>query len=300
MAKGVAGLVAGACGLLGAVIGPLSAMPDRARAAEPEGPSVASAWVDAQSSRVRVIAGSAVADSNAPATIYAGLEIALDEGWKTYWRNPGYSGVPPRVEFEGSENLAHAQILFPAPSRFKDKDGDTIGYKKHVVLPVALTPKDPSKPIILKVAAEFGICREICVPVQPELALTVPPNIAKAAEEGLLQSALRRVPRAAAADANAPRLERVTAQLAGDKPQVALDVRFPDRSPDGDVFLEAPDGIWIPLPQPSGKTADGARRFVVDLTDGADLGDLKGQRIRVTLVGPKGQSETAFDMVEAK
>jgi len=36
----------------------------------------------------------------------------------------------------------------------------------------------------------------------------------------------------------------------------------------------------------------------VDLTDGADLNDLKGRRIRVTLVGAESQSEAAFDMVE--
>jgi hypothetical protein len=67
----------------------------------------------------------------------------------------------------------------------------------------------------------------------------------------------------------------------------------------GDVFLEAPDGIWIPLPQPSGQAENGARRFVVDLADGADIDDLKGRRIRVTLVGSDGQAEAGFDMVEA-
>jgi len=261
---------------------------------------VASNWVREQAARVRVIAGSAVPAGETSRKIFAGLEIELDDGWKTYWRNPGSSGVPPRVELEGSENLAKAELMFPAPVRFKDRDGDTIGYKKHVVLPVALTPKDPSKPIILKVNAEFGICREVCIPVQPELGLTVPPSVAKASERGLLQTALERVPLKGAADASAPRLERVTARLSGDKPQVALDVRFPGQSAEGDVFLEAPDGIWIPLPQPTGRSETGARRFVVDLSDGADLGDLKGRRIRVTLVGPEGQSEAAFDMVEAK
>lgn len=274
-----------------------------AMGASAEGPAIppaASAWVGTEASRARVIAGRAMLAGQASRKIYAGLEIELDDGWKTYWRNPGSSGVPPRIEFDGSENLAKAELLFPAPIRIKDRDGDTIGYKKHVVLPVALTPIDPSKPIVLKVSAEFGICREVCIPVQPAFGLAVPPDIAPASKEGPLQAALDRVPQADGGQANAPRLEQVTTRLSGEKPQVIIDARFPGQSADGDVFLEAPDGIWIPLPQPQGQSENGARRFVVDLTDGAEVSDLKGRRIRVTLVGSEGQSEVAFDMVEAK
>jgi DsbC/DsbD-like thiol-disulfide interchange protein len=260
-------------------------------------PRLASPWVSEQASRARMIAGR-VEGSGAP-RIYAGLEIELDDGWKTYWRNPGSSGVPPRIELEGSENLAKAELLFPAPLRFKDRDGDTIGYKKSVVLPVALTAKDPSKPIVLKVAAEFGICREVCIPVQPALSLSVPPDLPMESSESRLASALSRVPLAEALGPNAPRLLRVTTRLAGDKPELVIEAVFPGDADRGDIFLEAPDGIWIPMPQAAGQGEGGARRFVVDLTDGADLADLKGRSIRVTLVGSVGQSELRFDLVDA-
>jgi DsbC/DsbD-like thiol-disulfide interchange protein len=260
-------------------------------------PRIASAWVTEQASRSRMIAGR-IGGSGAP-TIYAGLEIELDDGWKTYWRNPGSSGVPPRIELEGSENLAKAELLFPAPLRFKDRDGDTIGYKTSVVLPVALTAKDPSKPIVLKVAAEFGICREVCIPVQPALSLIVPPDLPPESSDSRLASALSRVPLVAAPGPNTPRLSRVTTRLAGDKPELVIEAVFPGDADRGDVFLEAPDGIWIPLPQAAGQGEGKARRFVVDLTDGADLSDLKGRSIRVTLVGSAGQSELRFDLVDA-
>lgn len=230
--------------------------------------------------------------------IYAGLEIELDDGWKTYWRNPGSSGVPPRIDFDGSENLAKAELLFPAPYRFKDRDGDTIGYKKAVVLPVALTPHDAAKPIALKVSAEFGICREICIPIQPNLSLVVPSDAVSAKPGDRLTEAVGRIPKLNSNDPGAPRLEKFSAKLTGEKPQLAIDAYFPGDPDRGDVFLEAPDGVWIPLPQPSGQPKDGVRRFVVDLTDGADLADLKGRAIRMTLVGSAGQSETSFDLVE--
>jgi DsbC/DsbD-like thiol-disulfide interchange protein len=289
------------CGSLGGLVlcAVVSGAPSAgAWAADVGEPSLRSDWAAEHAARARVIAGS-VKPSGDSARIYAGLEIELDDGWKTYWRNPGSSGVPPRIDFDGSENLANAELLFPAPLRFKDRDGDTIGYKKSVILPVALTPKDPTKPIILKVAAEFGICREVCIPIQPNLSLIVPPDASSAAPGTRLPEAVGRVPKLNANDPGAPRLERVSAKLSGEKPHLVIDAVFPGDADRGDVFLEAPDGIWIPLPQPAGKAEDGARRFVVDLTDGADLADLKGRAIRMTLVGSAGQSETSFNLVEA-
>ncbi len=268
-----------------------------AHATDKSEPRLASPWVTEHAARTRMIAGRV--ESGGASRIYAGLEIELDDGWKTYWRNPGTSGVPPRLELEGSENLAKAELLFPAPVRFKDRDGDTIGYKRTVVLPVVLTAKDPSKPIVLKGAAEIGICREVCIPVQPALSLLVPPDAPTEAKDGRLTSAIAQVPRSENPGSQAPSVARVTTRLAGDKPQVVIEAVFPGDADRGDVFLEAPDGIWIPLPQAAGPVEGGTRRFVVDLTDGADLAELKGRSIRVTLVGSVGQSETAFDLVDA-
>lgn len=271
-----------------------------AKSADNREPAVATAWTAEQSARVRMVAGG-VASSGAGKRIFAGLEIELDDGWKTYWRNPGTSGVPPRIDLDGSENLASGELMFPAPVRFRDRDGDTIGYKKHVVLPVQLTPKDPTKPIVLKVATEFGICREVCIPVQPMLNLVVPADALSRDGGARLHEAVARVPRPNARDDGAPRLVSVAASLSGDKPKLVIDATFPGGVDAGDVFLEAPDGLWIPLPQPATSANGGnAKRFIVDLTDGADLAELKGQKIRMTLVGARGQSETSFDLVEAR
>ncbi len=99
----------------------------------------------------------------------------MADGWKTYWRNPGDAGgVPPYFDWAGSENLAGAKVLFPAPSRLKDASGDSVGYKKVVVLPVEVTAKDPAKPVTFKLAMEFGVCREICVPAEAKLSLAMP------------------------------------------------------------------------------------------------------------------------------
>ena len=54
------------------------------------------AWDGTQRAAVRLIAG---ARSDDGATVRAGIEIRLAPGWKTYWRYPGDSGIPPRFDF---------------------------------------------------------------------------------------------------------------------------------------------------------------------------------------------------------
>ena len=131
---------------------------------------IASDWVEGHSSRARLVGGG---DG------MAGVELQLPEGWKTYWRTPGEAGgVPPSFDWSKSTNLDSAQVLYPAPKRFTDKAGDTIGYKGNVMFPVRLKPKDPSKPIDVQLALDYGVCKDICIPAEAELTLTVPPDAA--------------------------------------------------------------------------------------------------------------------------
>ena len=102
----------------------------------------------------------------------AGVELQLPEGWKTYWRFPGEAGgVPPSFDWSKSTNLESAQVLYPAPKRFTDKAGDTIGYKGTVVFPVRLKPKDAVEADRPASRSHYGVCKDICIPAEAELAL---------------------------------------------------------------------------------------------------------------------------------
>src|SRR5215470_10497297 len=79
----------------------------------------ASAWDDSGQSAARLVAAQARNESGAR-VFRAGVEITLKPGWKTYWRYPGDSGVPPSLDFSGSQNLKAVTVLHPAPQRFPD------------------------------------------------------------------------------------------------------------------------------------------------------------------------------------
>ena len=99
-------------------------------------------------------------------TLRAGIEIKLQPGWKTYWRYPGDTGVPPRFDFAGSDNLGTAKVLYPAPHSFSDEAGTSIGYKDSVIFPVHVTPRDPSKPVTLTLKIDYAVCEKLCIPAE--------------------------------------------------------------------------------------------------------------------------------------
>ena len=153
----------------------------------------ASQWDGEPHGSTRLIAGAAINSADSK-LIRAGIEIRLDPGWKTYWRYPGDSGVPPTLDFSGSENIKSVTTLWPAPERFADGAGGySIGYRGDVVLPLRIVPNDASKPSSLRLKLGYAVCGKLCVPAQADLDLTLSGKAG--IEEQTLRAAEARVPR---------------------------------------------------------------------------------------------------------
>ncbi|MEP0943628.1 MAG: protein-disulfide reductase DsbD domain-containing protein [Rhizobiaceae bacterium] len=104
-------------------------------------------------------------------TINAGLQINLERGWKTYWRSPGASGLPPQLDFTGSNNIAATAVDYPVPMTFGENENLTAGYDKSVTLPITISPLFAGRPVSVKLSGVVGICAEVCIPVQFALSL---------------------------------------------------------------------------------------------------------------------------------
>ena len=97
--------------------------------------------------------------------------------------------MPPSFDWSKSANLESAQgALSGTQALHATSAGDTIGYKGTVVFPVRLKPKDASKPIDVRLSLDYGVCKDICIPAEAELALSVPPKDASAASEELIDA----------------------------------------------------------------------------------------------------------------
>ena len=226
--------------------------------------SGASPWSDDIRSSARVIAGNVPENSG---TLRAGIEIKLQPGWKTYWRYPGDSGVPPQFDFAGSENLASAEVLYPAPHSFKDEAGTSIGYKETVIFPVRITPRDPSKPVKLNAKIDYAVCEKLCIPAEGKAQLLLERT---SAANDALTAAEAMVPKHVPAGEISLKLKRTSAKP---KPLVTLDVAAPEGEP-VEVFVEGPGKDWaLPIPKPVQGAPKGHRHFSFDfdgLPPGAD------------------------------
>lgn len=258
-------------------------------------PAIVSPWIADHNVRLRLVAGGWPGKTSA-VTYAAGVELELAEGWKTYWRMPGASGVPPSLTWTGSTNVTKAEVSLPAPRRFADRDGDTVGYKGAVTFPVRVTPADPAKPVTLALQLELGVCKDICIPVQQTLSLDIPSGSQDTSPGEGVRQALDQVPRRAGERRpNDPEIKSRKAVLTGDKPRLFVEAIYPAGATGADLFIEAPESVYVPLPKvtPAGGSLV---TFEFDLTQASDIAELKGRELRLTFVGASGQSETTWEL----
>lgn len=126
----------------------------------------------------------------AEGTWMTALRLELQPGWKTYWRSPGDSGVPPGFDWDGAGNIGAATLHWPVPEIIESAGERTLGYHGALVLPIEITPEAPGAPVTGRVGVELGLCESICVPAH--LTLDAPP-LADTPDPGI-EAALAQVP----------------------------------------------------------------------------------------------------------
>ena len=103
---------------------------------------------------------------------YVGLEFNLKPGWKIYWRQPGDSGQPPKLDFTNSKNLKSYELQWPYPTKELEAANIlTNVYKNNVIIPIKISVIDISKTLYLNATLSFQVCKDICIPLETNLFL---------------------------------------------------------------------------------------------------------------------------------
>ena len=111
-------------------------------------------------------------------TLWFGLSLEIADGWNTYWKNAGSTGLPPTLELSDGQTEIQPELLFPVAKTKpfgEDTSLLTYGYMEEVLHPFQVTvPESVSGQWSLTGEARWLVCREICIPESQVVSLSLP------------------------------------------------------------------------------------------------------------------------------
>ena len=109
-------------------------------------------------------------------TIIVAVRERIEPGWHTYWINPGNSGEPTSIEWNLPQGFSAGSILWPIPHVIPVGPLAEYGYDDEVVLltEIQVPGKTEGDSITLSAKVSYLVCREICIPEEKHVELTLP------------------------------------------------------------------------------------------------------------------------------
>ena len=139
-----------------------------------------------------LVADKSAAQPGKPALV--GLKLRMEPHWHTYWKNPGDSGLPTKIEWVLPEGWKAGAIQWPYPNPLPVGPLMNYGYEDEVVLLAELTPPASAAAgsVPIKARAEWLVCKDICIPEKGELDMVLAVSPAQPATNPRWQAHIER------------------------------------------------------------------------------------------------------------
>jgi len=235
--------------------------------------AASSSWQDLGGGKARVLAHLNPATNKVSGVI----DVVLKDGWSTYWRYPGSSGIPPRFDFSNSLAFSSGAVHFPAPQLITQTYGSYAGYKKKVMFPFEgelLSTGDA----IIQLDLLIGICSEVCIPAQAQFEIK---------GSALFQSDPQAVQAVSFAKLTIPK-KRNAEDFIISTEQENLETLYIKTKHDKSygkpsLFVEGP-ADWFLLPAELMEQDDNSATFKLDISRAPKETDIMSTKLRYTLV----------------
>ncbi len=193
--------------------------------------AASSEWATSEGGRMRLLVLPATADG----TRQAALQIEPTPGWITYWREPGDAGIPPSITLDPASRFDIGEISFPVPKRIDNGDIRDIGYDTPIALPFTLKAQ-PVASATVKANVFIGVCKNICIPFQADLTVTLEETV-NPEEEAILASAWKSLP-----ERETESFGVESHRMIGDLGRLDLTLHLPSPNDRPQVFVTGPNG----------------------------------------------------------
>lgn len=133
--------------------------------------------------------------------VWVGLQLTHQPEWHSYWKNPGDSGLPTKLEWKLPAGVLAGEIAWPMPRKYPIGTLINYGYEHTVLLPVPLNISSDFKPSLLggalevKLKAQWLVCRKECIPEEGEFSLAIPAKSAVALNGPAFQASFAAQPK---------------------------------------------------------------------------------------------------------
>src|SRR5258706_1015456 len=157
-------------------------------------PAWSAPLVKTEQVEAELVADRAAAAPGKPTLV--GLKLRMEPHWHTYWKNPGDSGLPTRIEWILPPGWKAGEIRWPFPQPLPVGPLMNYGFEDEVVLLAELTPPADARPgtAALKAKAEWLGGKDICIPDKGEIHFRLPPAAYRARLQPRVVADRARVP----------------------------------------------------------------------------------------------------------
>jgi len=133
-----------------------------------------------------------------------GLRLKHENEWHTYWQVPGDSGLPTQIQLQLPAGFNAGPIAWPHPKRLPVGPLMNFGYEgETLLLTTVQVPADlpVGTPVTLNAKASWLECKDVCIPGDAQVKLTLPvkPQAAASSSAALFKAAQARIPGSALA-----------------------------------------------------------------------------------------------------
>ena len=123
-------------------------------------------------------------------SFFVGVRLEMQEGWHTYWENPGDSGSPFDAQWNVDQGIIVENVEWPTPVTIPYPPLMTFGYEGDVVFPFKVFRAIDSNLSKINLEFDFLICADICIPEKASLSL----DLSTALPDSLVDEAVKSLP----------------------------------------------------------------------------------------------------------
>jgi thiol:disulfide interchange protein DsbD len=108
-------------------------------------------------------------------TVIAAVHMKMDEGWHTYWKNPGDSGKATKITWTLPAGVTAGEIEWPVPEKLEDAGLITYIFKGEtaLIVPLTIAPNAAAGTATIKAKVSWLECEKECIPQNTTVQATL-------------------------------------------------------------------------------------------------------------------------------